>query len=367
MNGTTRTGAAGILGPDPFWRVVQTLDLNGDNKADLIWRNTDGSINTWLMNGTAASATAGLVGAGTWDVAPNATEIVPVAPVDGPTVAAIDRSNRQAVLTAYQSIYVPTKATPYANSGLNVAACAAGDTTPAYKTAVIRMVNYYRAMSGLPGNVTVNAGLSTKAQQAALMMSANSSLNHAPPTSWACYSAAGADAAGHSNLALGAAGPVAIGLYMGDGGVASLGHRRWVLYPPQTDIGTGDTANANSLWVLGPFGTRPATPNGVAWPAAGFVPYQLASSSMAWSFSMDGANFAGTSVTVTKVGAAGVPVTVSALDNGYGDNTISFAPSGGVWPYATTGDTSFDVQVSGVVVNGASRNFSYRVTLIQAP
>ena len=82
---------------------------------------------------------------------------------------------------------------------------------------------------------------------------------------------------------------------------------------------------------------------------------------------MNGANFAGTSVTVTKVGGAGVPVTVAALDVGYGDNTISFAPSGGAWPYATTGDTSFDVQVSNVIVSGVARNFSYRVTLIPAP
>ncbi len=363
MNGSAVSGAVALLGASTGWQVAQAMDLNGDKKADLTWRNTDGSINIWLMNGAVASAAAGLVGAGTWDVAP----IVSLAPVDGPTVAAIDLNNRQAVLTAYQSIYVATQATPYVNAGLNVAACAAGDTTLAYKTAVIRTVNYYRAMSGLPGNVTLDVGLSAKAQQAALMMSANSSLSHAPPTTWACYSAAGADAAGHSNLALGASGPRTIGLYMADGGIPSLGHRRWVLYPPQTAIGTGDTSNANSLWVLGASGARPATPNSVAWPAAGFVPYQLIPSSIAWSFSMDGANFASTSVTVTKVGTGNVPVTRAVLDVGYGDNTISFMPTTGVWPYATTGDTSFDVQINGVILNGATRNFSYRVTLIQAP
>jgi hypothetical protein len=204
-----------------------------------------------------------------------------------------------------------------------------------------------------------------------LMMSANSALDHAPPTTWACYSAAGAEAAGRSNLALGASGVggyfSAIDLYMSDTGVPSLGHRRWIIYPPQVEIGTGDTTNSNSLWVLGSSGARPAMPNGVAWPSAGFVPYQLIPPSMAWSFSMDGANFASTSVTVTKVGTGNVPVTNAALGVGYGDNTISFTPIGGVWPYATTGDTSFDVQVNGVILNGATRNFSYRVTLIQAP
>jgi FG-GAP-like repeat/Cysteine-rich secretory protein family len=364
MTGTVMSSSGSLIGAGSGWQVVQTPDLNGDKKADLIWRKTDGTLATWLMNGTVASGTALLLGAGTLNVAPNPDN---AESLDSGTVAVIDRSNRQAVLSAYQSIYVPTSQTPLIVNGLNVSACAAGDTRLAYKSAVIRMANYYRAMAGIPGNVALNLNWSAKAQQAALMMNANFTLDHNPPTTWNCYSAAGAEAAGKGNLAMGAAGFAALGLYMSDVGVTSLGHRRWILYPPQTEMGTGDTTNYNSLWVLGPFGARPATPNGVAWPAAGFVPYALAPSSMAWSFSMDGANFAGTSVTVTKVGSAGVPVTVSALDNGYGDNTISFAPSGGAWPYATTGDTSFDVQVSNVIVSGVARNFSYRVTLIPTP
>jgi uncharacterized protein YkwD len=365
MNGLAPS-ATPLLGANTGWSVTHTSEMNGDGKADLLWRHDDGRVAIWLMNGAAALVAAPIFGAGTRYVAPNADITITLAPVDGPTVAAIDRTNRQAVLNAFTSIYVPTKATPYSNSGLNVAACAAGDTTLAYKTAVIRMANYFRAMSGLPGNVALNLSWSAKAQQAALMMNANGTLNHSPPTTWTCYSAAGAEAAGHSNLAGGIGGPGALDLYMSDGGVPSLGHRRWILYPPQAEIGTGDTTNYNSLWVLGPFGTRAATPNGVAWPAAGFVPYALAPSSMAWSFSVDGANFASTTVSVTKVGGGAVPVTVSVLPSGYGDETISFAPSG-AWPYATTGDTSFDVQVRGVVVSGASRDFGYRVTLIPAP
>ncbi len=62
-----------------------------------------------------------------------------------------------------------------------------------------------------------------------------------------------------------------------------------------------------------------------------------------------------------------VRITVSSTTCGYGDETIAFAPTAGAWPYAASGDTSFDVQVSGVIVNGASRNFAYRVTLITAP
>jgi hypothetical protein len=33
-------------------------DFNGDAKADILWRHTDGSIAIWLMNGTAPLSSA---------------------------------------------------------------------------------------------------------------------------------------------------------------------------------------------------------------------------------------------------------------------------------------------------------------------
>ncbi len=370
MNGAALTSGAGLLEARSGWSATHTADFNGDGRADIVFRHTDGRIAIWLMDGTALISGAGLtVAASGWQVMPSA--VVAATPVDSAVVAAINTADRAAVLAAYQSIYIPTRAAPLAISGFNVSTCAAGDTTLAYKTSAIRMVNYYRAMSGVPGNVTLNLAWSAKAQQAALMMNANGQLNHTPPSTWTCYSPAGAEAAGHSNLAGGASALggyySAMDLYMSDNGVPSLGHRRWVIYPPQAEMGTGDVNNNNSLWVLGPFGTRPATPNGVAWPPAGFVPYPLAPASMTWSFSMANANFANAIVNVGKVGGAPVPITVSVTPSGYGDETIAFTPTAGTWPYAASGDTSFDVQVNGVVVNGASRSFAYRVTLISAP
>jgi hypothetical protein len=46
---------------NPDWKVVDTGDLNGDGKSDLLFQNTDGSIAEWLMNGSivlAAQVTA---------------------------------------------------------------------------------------------------------------------------------------------------------------------------------------------------------------------------------------------------------------------------------------------------------------------
>src|SRR5262249_15690670 len=34
------------------WRISGTGDFNGDGKDDLLWRNTNGSVAVWLMDGT---------------------------------------------------------------------------------------------------------------------------------------------------------------------------------------------------------------------------------------------------------------------------------------------------------------------------
>ena len=49
------------------WAAVH--DVNGDGKSDLVWRNTNGDVAIWEMNGAAISATGGLgnVG-GTWSI-----------------------------------------------------------------------------------------------------------------------------------------------------------------------------------------------------------------------------------------------------------------------------------------------------------
>jgi hypothetical protein len=276
----------------------------------------------------------------------------------------VDRSSRQAVVDFYNGVYVAARAVANDWNG-SVAGCNAGTTSAAYANATMDMVNYYRAMTGLPAAVTHEAVKDDKAQLAALMMTANSSLNHFPPTSWTCYTSGGAEAAGKSNLALGVAGATAITLYMSDpgSGNTALGHRRWILYPPQVAMGTGSTGNANDLWVIGTFGSRPASPAVVAWPPAGFVPYQLIYPR--WSFSLNASatvDFSNASVSMTR---GGVPVSLTVFTGalGYGDNTLAWETSG----LSFTGggaDEDVSVQVNNVLVNGVATNFPYTVTVI---
>ena len=51
MNGTQFSASSfGVL--DLGWTIVGQRDFNGDGKGDILWRNADGTVGMWLMNGT---------------------------------------------------------------------------------------------------------------------------------------------------------------------------------------------------------------------------------------------------------------------------------------------------------------------------
>lgn len=123
------------------------------------------------------------------------------------------------------------------------------------------MVNYFRAMAQLPGNITFDATKSAKAQRAALIQEANPSLwdfnqvpppnPHDPPEDSTCYTADGhAGSAGSNLAAFGLLGPDSIVRYMRDSNTPSLGHRRPILYPPQADMGFGSATNPTLGWTF---------------------------------------------------------------------------------------------------------------------
>jgi hypothetical protein len=285
-------------------------------------------------------------------------------------LVSINLNDRAAVVQLYQTTYLASQGIASGWTG-NRSTCTAGTTGQAYADATILRVNYYRVMAGLPGDVVLTNTWNSKAQDAALMMSAQGTLSHTPGTNWSCYTANGAEAAGKSNLALGADAAAAIDLYMddqGSGGNAAVGHRRWVLYPPTKIMGTGNIPStggwaANDLWVIGGSGSRPAQPAWVAWPPPNYVPYQIMPhSSGRWSFSYPSATFTGATVFMQR-GGTNVSLTMEAQAQGYGDNTIVWVPQG-VPTGAPSADLAYSVTVSNVVVNGQSQVFRYNVTII---
>jgi serralysin len=57
MNGSTITSSSAItfggsaIAPDASWHVVEIGDFNGDSNSDILWRNDNGAMAEWLMNG----------------------------------------------------------------------------------------------------------------------------------------------------------------------------------------------------------------------------------------------------------------------------------------------------------------------------
>ena len=277
---------------------------------------------------------------------------------------------RADVVALYNNSYLPGNAAVLAWTG-SLTGCVVGATNLDHQQAVITRVNYYRALVDLPGVTLEGGAIVPQVQATALMMTANNQLSHTPPPTWLCYSADGATGASVSNIAIGKNGVAAIDLYMDDPGAGNefVGHRRWVLHPPRASMATGDTTGnaanrpANALHVFGPTITRPATPNGVAWPPAGYVPYQtLPALSNRWSLSYPGANFS--NATVTMSGPAGaIAVTREPLMDGFGDNTIVFLPTG--MSYAKpAADTTYAISVSNIAGAGVPPNIQYTVTVI---
>ncbi|HEY1737501.1 MAG TPA: CAP domain-containing protein [Acidimicrobiia bacterium] len=255
----------------------------------------------------------------------------------------------------------------------SIAGCNPGTVSSDYLNATLTRINYFRAMAGVPSNVTLNATDNQQAQAAALMMSAQNDLSHAPPNTWACWSQDGFDGASSSNLALGNTGPASIDQLMFDDDV--LGHRRNMLYEGTDVMGSGSVPAtsghdaAEAQYVLSPPVSPVPTPRDgfMAWPPKGFVPYQIVYPR--WSFSLANASFAGATVTMSSNGN-NVPVTIEGRDNEFGDPAIIWIPTvngvtdGQAWPNPGA-DATYTVTVSGVTVNGNPvAPSTYNVTVI---
>ncbi|TAG04124.1 MAG: CAP domain-containing protein [Betaproteobacteria bacterium] len=299
---------------------------------------------------------------------------------------------RAQVVSLYNTLFVPGNSAVMGWTGVGPSTCTAGTTNASFRQAILDRMNFYRQVSGLPVITffATSDAAALQTQASALMQGANAwgvpGVNpHSPPNTWSCYTASGATAAGKSNLAKGFSGPSAIDAYMDDdgGGNEVVGHRRWILYPPLKKSFSGDVSgngvsSANTLWVIqnssdGTWGTRPATPNGIAWPPGGYVPFQaLPDISNRWSFSWPGANMTNAVATVTKNGQSIAILGYDTRDNaGYGDASVVFRPNnisanGPFVSYSNPGavDQDYVVTISGLTGGGAPSSVTYTVTVI---
>ncbi len=228
----------------------------------------------------------------------------------------------------------------------STATCDAGTLSQDGIDNALRLVNLYRWLSGLP-EVLVSSELNGKAQECALMMHEYGGLSHNPtPDFFGCYSEAGSEAAGKSNLSP-YPGVYSVDLYMSDpGNQTTLGHRRWILSNGLGPIGLGSTSEYSCMYVIGGSGNDSVA--WTAWPPAGVVPHELMNLAWAtleetgWSLQSDSIDLSNATVSITLDDGTALPVTVAQLGEYYGSKwAISMVPNG----WTSEAGRSYDVQV----------------------
>ena len=316
-----------------------------------------------------AAVAAALLAPGTASAVSTPVSSTALAPTVVPMVTSgkVDRSSRAAVLAAYHDrVYLPSRVTTTWSGSTST--CTPGATSTTYRTATLTVINWARGQAGISAVPRLDSTYSARAQRAALIMQANSSLSHNPPSSWSCWSSSGSYGASHSNLALGAAGVWSVLMYLAEPGSGNtmVGHRRWLLYPRQAALGIGNTSRAGAVYVAGtPLATRPVgTPAYYAWPTSGYFP-RAAEPHGLWSLSSSlGYSFRYATVRVTGPGGVAVKVTRYTPANGYGDNTLTWRLAS-LPSHTVRTDQSWHVTVAGIrTASGRSTSYSYAVTLI---
>jgi hypothetical protein len=291
----------------------------------------------------------------------------------------VDATDRQQVASLYRQYYLPGNDVQPGWTG-SLETGDPGALSEAYRAATLQRINYYRAMCGLTSNLAFGAAEDGKCQQAALMMAAQGDISHVPPPSWKFYTADAAQACANSNIRLdsvGDEGPGAVDRFMADDEAnnTDVGHRRWLIYPDEGEMGSGAIPPADAyagtaaIWIMNSVPRPAGTPAYYSWPNAGYVPANLVYNR--WSFSYLNADFSQATVSVTKNGAS-IPVNLETplyqSGNGsniiVGDNTLVWELPGNA--VSTTQDETYAVHVGQVLINGAAQSFDYTVTTIDA-
>jgi uncharacterized protein YkwD len=231
----------------------------------------------------------------------------------------------------------------------SVETCMPGETPPAAATNALRVFNLYRTLAGL-APLMADAEANRRAQGCALLMAANGTITHQPPSTWKCYSAEAAATAGSSSLATGPAVSSVDGYMLDPGNDTTLGHRRWVLSAYLASVGFGTAGRFSCQYQPPRQGGAGAAKPWTAWPAPGQMPLQVFKGRFAaldqtgWSIQSDSVNLQAGQVSVTR-GGSPLAVTTSPLPGGYGSRyALRFVPQG----WTTAAGSTYEVSITGI-------------------
>lgn len=244
--------------------------------------------------------------------------------------------SEQDVCSRWKKDYPAPNALNFTNSG----GCDPGTISQGSIDDAIRRISLFRYIVGLPGT-TEDKSLTTKTQACAILQAHNDGPGggvnaHKPPSSWTCYNSTGAAASGASNLSWGVGKPAdTIDQYISDAGVASLGHRLWIISPGFGKTGIGMATGPGRYRVASCLYTFAKTSapavDFVAYPPPGPMPIQAMGTRhkvLDWSFTSSKYKVSSlTEVTLTRKSDGDVQKIKPRKISGYGNPSgLSFRP-----------------------------------------
>lgn len=258
----------------------------------------------------------------------------------------------------------------------NIASCSEGTLKASEKQKVLEYVNAIRRLHGLE-DVTYSSVDDIYTAKAALLIAANATLTHQPTPSMTCYTAEGLTGSASSNLAYRSGSTTAsasfVDMWLVDAGVASLGHRRWIIDPflsqisfGRVDRTVGGMLNGAALRVINdqqkdisgtsidmvayPYHDYPAR----LLPSGGTLSLTIVPNRTSRSGNRN-VDYSGAAVEVKSEAGASMTTQILGSDNeGYGvPNLLRFTSAGLV------AGTRYNVVVRGVRFEGETREYSW--------
>jgi uncharacterized protein YkwD len=245
---------------------------------------------------------------------------------------------------------------PEYSSSPDTGSCEAGLLSKTYSNKMLVLLNEIRKLHNL-APLSYDYSNEPSIQEAALMMAANGKLDHHPPSDWKCYTSSGASGAGMSNLGLGyrTLGTVIVQGWLQDGGVYTLGHRRWMLSPGMTDTSLGIVQSGSAMETMGYTGGN-TNPPFIAYPYLDY-PLNLFRSAMSSFAVNDGSVYSSSTRIKGPVTVNGQEVEINQLGANYGCGaTVS-------WRYRYETNKEYTIVINGIV-NAPQTSYKYKVKIV---
>jgi serralysin len=109
---------------DPSWSVAGIGDFNGDGKADVLWRNTNGALYDWTMNGSQIETSSPLTYQGAAVSLDSSWSVAEVGKFNGNGIADILWQNTKGALAEWNmdgSAVTSTSYLTYQGQAVNLA------------------------------------------------------------------------------------------------------------------------------------------------------------------------------------------------------------------------------------------------------